>query len=146
MQLYNTKVVPSSEDALWTLPHDLPSFSDRELLVLTNPFPSGGPEEQTLQKMIAACKLRAEAYAIVQVRESERLSWAVLNSHGMPPKILLLGVQASQLGINALFRLNHANVFMGYTIIPSLPLNEIEANPELKKELWLQGLKPSFGL
>jgi hypothetical protein len=146
MQLFNTKVVPSSEDALWSLKHDLPSLSGKELLVLSAHYPTGSQEELTLHKMIAACKLSMEQYEVVQLQNEERLSWSSLITIGIPPRVLLLGVQPAQLGINALFRLNMPNTFMGITIIPSLPLNQIEASPELKKELWLQGLKPGFGL
>lgn len=146
MQLFNTKVVPSSEDALWSLPHDLPSFTAKEILIVSQPYRKDGEEEQTLLKMVAACKLGTEQLAIVQLAEDQRLPFAHLTSLGIPKMVLLLGIAPTQLGIHALLRLNAPNMFMGYTIIPSLALGQIASNPEVKKELWQQGLKPGFGL
>jgi hypothetical protein len=146
MQLYNTKVVPATEDGLWSLPEELPSLSGMRLLIISSPIAQDSQEEQTLQKMMAACKLNTGEYCIISLEPQAKLSLATLAGAGIPQRILLLGVSPAQLAINALFRLNSPNAYMGYTIIPSLSLSEIERAPELKKELWGQGLKPAFGL
>jgi hypothetical protein len=144
MQLYHTKVVPAAEDEMWTLPAELPDFSKARLVVISAPFESGSKEEQTLQKMMGACKVSPDEYCTIQLEPGKRMSWQMLAGAGAPDKVLMLGVVPGQLGINALFRLNYGNSFLGCTFIPSGTLEQIEQVAGMKKDLWEQGLKPCF--
>lgn len=145
MQLYNTKVVPSSEDSLWALPYELPAFKNTKLLIVSAPF-AAGTEEQTLRNMMTACRLADDEYAMIHLMPEERISWQMLASAGAPHRVLMLGVVPAQLAIHALFRLNHCNDFLGCTFIVSFSLTQIEQDRNVKRELWEQGLKRCFGL
>jgi hypothetical protein len=146
MQLFNTKVIPADADALWVVP-DLPAhMTTARLLVLTRPFAAGGNEEQTLQRMMAACKLTAADYAVLQLENDRQYAWQSIAAAGAPACVLMTGIAPAQLSIHALFRLNAPNTFLGRTFIPTGSLAEIEANPAVKKALWAEALKPVFGL
>jgi hypothetical protein len=145
MQLYNTKVVPSAADAQWVELPVPPNFIGARLLVITSPFAPGSAEEQTLQKMMAACKLGAEDYTILTVNEEAPYSWNKIAAAGAPEVVLMLGINPAVLSIHALFRLNAPNAFLGHTFIPSLSLSALEQNAAAKKDLWASGLKPIFG-
>ena len=146
MQLYNTKVIPASEDVLWEVPANLPAFTGAKLLVLSSPFDTNGPESGTLAKMMTACRLTASEYVVIQMEADRKLPIQALIAAGAPQRILLLGVSPSQLAINALLQPNHCNAFLGCTLIPGYALGLIEQQAGLKRELWEQGLKPCFGL
>lgn len=146
MQLYNTKVVPSTVDGQWTEPPLPNNFSRARLLVLTRPFASDSTETLTLGKMMTACKLQPDGYAVLIVEDRKAYSWNMIAAAGAPKTVLMLGITPEMLSINALFRLNAPNPFLGYTFIPSISLAAIELNAAAKKELWTFGLKPVFGL
>jgi hypothetical protein len=144
MQLFNTKVVPSDTDTLWQTP-SLPDMSNKKLLVITKPFAAGSVEAQTLQKMLAACKLSEKDYVVLQI-DAQPYSWHSMEGANPPGIVLLLGVMPAQLSIHALFKLHAPNPFAGRMFIPALSLTDIENNPAAKKDLWAAGLKPAFGL
>lgn len=145
MQLYNTKVIPSATDALW-IPPPLPDMAAARLLVITQPFAAGSMEEQTLSKMLGACRLSSSDYAVLQMAGDQFCSWSTIAGSVGPKSVLLLGITPTQLSIHALFRLHSLNAFLDRTFIPALSLTQIESNPAAKKELWSNGLKPLFGL
>jgi len=145
MQLFTTNIIPTTENNLWVLPEGLPTLKDKALLIVSTPFEAGGPEEQTLIKMLAACSLQLQDTAVIQLPSSDRISWSLLSEDHLPDKILILGISPAQLGIQALFQLNTCNEFMGCTFIPSFDLGSIEREKEIKRALWEQGLKPVFG-
>jgi hypothetical protein len=146
MQLYNTKVIPAGEDKLWGTPADLPALAGTKLLVISAPFVADSSESQTLAKMMSACRLSATDYALIQLPETERLSWRALMEAGAPQRVLMLGISPAQLGISAFFQLNHCNNFLACVFIPGLSLGQLEQQPAAKRELWEQGLKPCFGI
>ena len=146
MQLYNTKVIPAAEDKLWSAPANLPSLGGTKLLVISAPFEPLSSESLTLAKMMTACRLAAPDYAVIQLPETERLSWRALMEAGAPQRVLMMGISPAQLGISALFQLNHCNDFLGCIFIPGHSLAQLEQQPAAKRELWEQGLKPCFGL
>jgi hypothetical protein len=63
-----------------------------------------------------------------------------------PQVIIMLGVPPQALGIAALVRYCTPNPFGGCILLPGPGLQEMEARPELRKELFDNGLKPAFGL
>lgn len=131
-------------DSTWSLT-DLPDMSAAKLLVISRPYAAGSAEEQTLQKMMAACKLSAAEYTVLKIAASESLSWQAVVGMNAPKVVMMLGVLPAQLSIHALFRVNAPNAFADRIVVPSLSLTEIEANPAVKKELWASALKPLFG-
>lgn len=147
MQLFNTKVIPSETDRLWTLPdHITTGLKEASLLVVSSPFDDAGPGARTLQKMMAACRLRAPEFIVLKLLPEQNISWQLLAADGAPRRILMLGVPPSSLGIHAMFRINYCNSFLGATFIPSYTLEQLEQQAGYKRELWESGLKPCFGL
>lgn len=146
MELYNNPLIPSTEDELWNSPDEIPGFEGLQLLVLSLCFEANSTEAQTLEKMMAACKLSPKDYSVLQMKEHTRLSWQTLQSCGVPRRILLLGVKPIQLGIQAILPLNTCQTFGEGQIIAGSSLHEIVAQASLKRALWDQGLKPCFGL
>ena len=144
MQLFNTKIIPATEDALWSLPLELPDFDKIRVLIFSSPFQPGSAEEATLKKIMAACKLQESDFAVIQMQADEKISWQLLSGAGAPKSIILFGILPAQLGINALFVLNAANSFLDCTFIPSFGLSQIEMDKELKRSLWENALKPHF--
>jgi hypothetical protein len=97
-----------------------------------------------LQKMLEACKLQPEQYNIIYLNEGQQTGWHQLNGRLDPFVVFLIGLLPAQLGVSALFRLNLPNRFQDTIWLPSLPLEELDQRPEVKKELWSQGMKPVF--
>ena len=146
MQLFSTKVIPSAADALWILPEGLPDFAGIALIIFSTPYTTSSAEEQTLAKMMTACRLSAAQYAVIQMQPEQRIAWQTLTASDAPRVILMLGISPAQLAISALFRFNHGNAFLGKTFIPSGTLAQIEQDATMKRELWTQGLKPGLGV
>ena len=146
MELYNSDLIPAGEDELWISTIILPSFQQQKMLILSQPFGANSVEEQTLEKMMAACKLTPLDYLVIQIKNDQRLSLQTLKTAGAPDKLLLLGVHPQQLGIQALLPLNTCQSFGEGLIIAGSSLPEIVSQPALKRAIWDQGLKPCFGL
>ena len=58
--------------------------------------------------------------------------------------VFLIGIPAPQLGISALFHLNFPNNFDGCLWLPTLSINELAERDDVKKQLWVNGMKPVF--
>ncbi len=145
MQLYNTKVIPQSGDALWSLPSFVPHLAGKAALVVSTPFADESAEAQTLQRMMAACKLSPDQYAVIQMPDGGMISWQSLRGADAPKIILLLGIAPAQLNIGARFTANEPVEFGGSRFLWSYPLGQI-IQPDIKKTFWEGGLKPLFGL
>lgn len=143
--IINTAIIDSSEDQLWAdISAKVSGMQALDILVVSQPFAQGSPEEVQLQKMMQACKLEAAAYNTIHIATEERLSWARLRDRLEPKYILLLGVLPQQLGIAALFHMFAPNRFNDRVWIAAPSLAALEQQPEAKKQLWLSGLKPVF--
>jgi hypothetical protein len=146
MELYNSQLIPAAEDELWDSSIVIPAFQHEKMVVLSQPFGVNSAEAQTLEKMMAACKLSPQDYAVIQLKNDQRLSLQTLRTAGAPQKLLLLGIHPQQFGIQALLPLNTCQSFGEGLIIVGSSLSEIVAQPALKRAIWEQGLKPCFGL
>lgn len=146
MQLFNTPIISATGDAGWILPAHFPEIQEKSMLVISSFFPPNSPESDTLTKMMTACKLTPEDYAIMWLQEGDVLSWQMLKTAGVPDRVLILGLHPNQLGIHSLFPLNVCQDFAEGKIIFGSSLSEIVQNSSTKRALWDQGLKPCFGL
>ena len=136
-------IVSNVWDALWSpLPDAVPSAAGTPMLVLTRPYEQGSATETQLHKMLQACGLNAAQCAIVMVEEQDSMSWAALKNRLQPKVVLLTGVHPQQLGVAALLQLNKPNNYSDTIWIPTLSIPELEQQPEAKKALWLEALKP----
>jgi hypothetical protein len=140
-----TDIINSASDVFWKNDITTPdNDAQKPVLILSNAYPAGGAEEVQLQKMLQACTLTVGDYHVVQLNENQRLSWHFFKEKFNPKFILLIGLQPAQLGIHSLFNINIPNHFGDAVWIPSLSISDLEKQPEMKKQLWLNALKPAF--
>lgn len=144
-RIITSEVIKSEQDVFWEdisavigeLPH-------KKVLIISSAFAAGSDSETQLQKMLGACQLTDADYNTIQLDEGQQVAWNKMRDLLQPEVILLVGVMPKDLGISALFRLNSVNNFDGIKWIPTLSLPNLEQQPNAKKELWLQALKPLF--
>lgn len=147
MNLITADIIPSINDALWEDASPLVSdHSSKPVLVITNEYEAGSPEEAQLKKMLeAACKLNAQQYHIITLKEGQKAAWHQLKELLDPKIVFLIGIMPLQLGISALFAINYPNNFDGCIWLPTVPgVMELERNLVIKKDLWNNGMNPIF--
>lgn len=140
--IIKTKIVGRQWDAFW---NDIPAASinaGNDVLVISQSFAPGSSEETQLKKMLAACNLSDGQYNMLQINGNEQVAWHKLREAAQPKIIILLGILPEQLGISAMFHLYKPNRFNDCTWIAGLSLAELEKNPDAKRQLWQEGLKP----
>lgn len=143
--IIRTKIIDDKWDIFWddSLVSSLQN-SETELLVITIPFSPGDTENTQLQKMMTACNLGREQYTVLQLENEQKVSWHHLREKLKPKFILLLGILPEQLGISAMFHRFAPNRFNDCLWIAAPTLSEMEAQPDAKRQLWTEGLKPVF--
>ncbi len=94
------------------------------------------PEKQLdfLTKVLSACKLGLADVAIVN--QSSATPDSSITKHLNSKQVLLFGVQPLEFGLPVNFPAFQVQPFDGSIYLFAPPLNEIEANAELKKKLW----------
>lgn len=143
--IINADIVHHEWDIYWNeLPEELKMATPADVLIATLPSSETGAEKIQIEKMMLACKLDATQYNIIHINKDERIAWHKIKEAWKPKYVILLGVLPSQLGISASFRLYCANNFDECVFIASLSPQEMEQQPEVKKQLWAEGLKPVF--
>lgn len=143
--IIDSKIISSEYDSLWgevNLPE--PLNKDAGTLVVCAPFTIGSAEDAQLAKMMQACKLNVTDYNILQAAPEKPVAWHQLRDTLKPKIVLLLGIHPQQLGISALFHLYAPTRFNECVWIVGPSLQDMEQQPEAKKQLWLNGLKPVF--
>jgi hypothetical protein len=146
MELFSTPVVPASIDAFWELPESETMLAGRRMLVISRPYQKGSQAAITLAKMMEACRLAPDDYAVLELAQGQLLSWSLIRGQSDATCVLLLGVTPAELGIQAAFAFNRPNMFSGAQFIPGLALEQLLADGNSRKELWENGLKPAFGM
>jgi hypothetical protein len=139
--IIDTPIVTSNWDAFWqagALPQPV------DVLVVSQPYEAGSKEETQLHKMLQACLLDLRQCHILHLTAEENIAWHQLRDAATPKAVLLLGIHPQQLGISAMFRLFTPNKFDDRIWVASPSLAELELQPDAKKQLWVNGLKPVF--
>ena len=145
MELIKTDIVGAQYDTFWDDISDIATgLQKKPILVIVNDFERNSVEEQQLQKMLGACKLADAQYNIVKIGNEQAAAWHKLNDQLNPAIVFLIGVSPAQLGISAVFQLNRPNHFADKIWLATLSLKELDSNADLKKDLWLGGMKPLF--
>ncbi len=143
--IIQSKIISSEWDAFWLdLDANAAQLAPKDVLVLSLPYSAGSAEDVQLQKMLQACQLNDAVYHILQLSEDRFTAWHKLKDQLQPKQVLLLGITPAQLGISVMFRLFGPNRFNDCIWIPGLSLTEMEKQPDSKKQLWVNGLKPVF--
>lgn len=143
-KIIQTKIVSNKTDVFWGTSDILKSVVPRTVLVITRPIDEDSAENEQLAKILAACKLQEEQYNIIQINSDEQLAWHQIKQAAQPAVIILFGIPPSELGISALFRFNNLNNYDKTQWIPTLALDKLEQDTEVKKQLWAGTLKPLF--
>lgn len=140
--ILNTPIINNEWDLFWQeLPQQL-ADGNRPLLIISAVFDD--LMQAQLQKMLQACAITTEQYIVIQLQPEDKIAWNKLKEKLAPKAVLLLGVLPSNLGISAMFHLFAPNSFDNCIWICSPSLQELEQQPEHKKLLWQNGLKPVF--
>jgi len=142
--IINTNIINQDWDAFWLRTVDGESIIVKNLLVVSKPFIPGSAEDIQLQKMLQACKLTTNDYNLFQIDENQKVAWHKLRDKFKPTIVLLLGITPEDLGISALFKFNEACFFNETMWLATVSLQAMEQQPDLKVQLWNNGLKPIF--
>lgn len=145
MNIIKSDLVSPEYDVFW---EDVTALTNnaapRPVLVLINRYEAGSHEQTQLHKMLDACKLLPEQYNIIFIEKDQKAAWHKLKAQLDPKIIFLIGVTPGQLGISSLFRLNEPNRFDEKVWLPTIPVLEQDNHPDVKKQLWVNGMKPVF--
>jgi DNA polymerase III psi subunit len=145
MNIIKTELVDAHFDVLW---EDITTLTGnampKPVLVIVNTYGTADGEEAQVKKMLDACKLLPEQYNILQMEYGQMVAWHQLRDRLQPEIIFLIGVLPAQLGISALFSMNYPNSFDGKTWLATVSIAELEKNAEVKKQLWQNGMQPTF--
>ena len=145
MNIIRSEVVSIKYDQLW---EDISSLvagaGVKPVLIIVNSCEPGSTEDTQLQKMLDACNLNPTLYNLLRLHDQQMVAWRQLRERLDPKIIFMIGVLPSQLGISAMFSFNAPNNFNDRVWLPTLSINELEKNKDIKLQLWNSGLKPLF--
>lgn len=143
--IINTPLIDPATDTFWNnnINISYPTLP-KKVLIITEAYTPNSAEEQQLLKILGACKLAEDSYHIVHIPADTNVAWHQLKNTAQPEVVISFGLHPQRLGISALFRLNSGNRFDNTTWIPTLSLTELEQQPQAKKDLWGNALKPLF--
>lgn len=145
MNILNTDIIKSTQDVFWEEISQIDGFGPKPVLILSAAYESGSSEEDQLNAIIkAGCKLTEQQYNLVLLNEYDQVSWRKLREDLHPKVVLLFNISLSQLGIAALLRINELNNFDSCFWVPTISLERLAQDKELKGYLWNNALKPLF--
>ncbi len=144
MNIIKSAIVNPTTDIFWDDVTGVTGLSQKPILVVVAAYAQGGQEEMQMARMLGAAGLTPEQYNIVQLPQGQQAAWHKLREATNPKAVFLVGVMPAQLGINSLFQVNMPNRFNDRIWLPTLSLAELEQQPEVKKHLWTNGMKPLF--
>jgi len=143
MNIIKSDLISAKYDALWQdIAPVIKDATPKPVLVLINNYAPGSPDEAQVLKMMESCKLGPEQYNIIQIGTDQQIAWHKLRDQLDPKIVLLIGILPVQLGISSLFKLNIPNHFNDRIWLATLSLSELEKYPDVKKQLWINGMKP----
>lgn len=143
ISIISSDVITQTHDVFWSdLPEGINVPKETSLLILTTKLIKDSNEEIQLNKIIQACKIDETKVCTVQLENN--IAWHKLRDLIKPEVVVLFGILPQYLGISVTFQLFYPNNFDGCIWIPSVSLTEMEQHPDVKKLLWIHGLKPVF--
>lgn len=145
MNIIKSDIIGAQYDAFWENTSALANvIVQKPVLIIVADCPEHSPQDVQLQKMLEACKLAALQYNIVRLGDGQQVAWHQLRGQAQPKVVFLIGIMPHQLGVSVLFKLNERNNFGGCTWLPTVSLSDLDKNPDMKKQLWVNGMKPIF--
>lgn len=93
-------------------------------------------EMNLLSNLILACKLSIADIALVNTYNTS-FNYMDLNHHFQPKKILMFGINTSELELPFAIPFFQIQQFQEQLYITSLPLKDFIHNKDLKKDLWI---------
>lgn len=106
----------------------IPAYNNRE------------EEEVQLHKILKACTLQPNDYAII----SGENAWLDFRELDNIKNVLLFGTQEDSLGLMVQMPWNTVTSFDGRSWIKTYAIADLMKNQQAKNELWQQALKPHF--
>jgi 2-succinyl-5-enolpyruvyl-6-hydroxy-3-cyclohexene-1-carboxylate synthase len=145
VNIIRSEVISNKYDVLWDdVSGATGDAQPKTVLILVSECEKDSVEDQQLLKMLGACKLTDEQYNIIRLQKDQQIAWHRLREKLEPKIVFLIGVMPVQLGISAFFKLNEPNNFGDCTWLPTLSIRELEQFADVKKQLWISGMKPLF--
>jgi len=145
MNIIKSDLVSAAHDVMWDdISGVVKDAGKRPVLILVQTYQAGGNEATLLSKMLEKAELQPEKYNIIQLDKDKIVAWHQLRERLNPDIIFLIGVAPAQLGISSLFMLNVPNHFNDRAWLPTFSLAELEQRPDVRKQLWNDGMKPLF--
>ncbi len=142
--IIKTNIISDKYNIFWD---DISQFTagmkPLDTLVISQPL-ANDTERQQLQKMLQACTLSPADYNLLEIGADTNVAWHQLRDALKCKNLLLLGIEASQLGVSIYFMPHQVNRFNDCSWIPTLSIPQLEQNTDVKKHLWNYGLKPVF--
>jgi hypothetical protein len=143
VNIIKSDIVLPQYDELWDdVSPLLNGATPKPVLVLVNKFAENSQEAAQLQKMLDGCLLTAAQYNVVPLDEGQYAAWHQLRTALHPKIIFMIGILPAQLGISAMFQINMPNRFSDCIWLPTLSITELERQPNVKSQLWNNGMKP----
>ncbi len=145
MNIIKSDIVGSEHDVFWEdISASIEQMEPRPLLVIANHAEDDSVSVAQLQKMLDASGLSAGQYNIVLLGKGQQMAWHQLRHRLQPHMVFLVGVLPADLGVSVLLRLNEPNRFNDTIWLPTLSINDLAQHADVKKQLWVSGMKPLF--
>lgn len=145
MNIINSDIISAEQDVFWQETSAITKgMSPRPVLVITTRMEEGGAEKMQLQKMLVVSELAPEQYNIVELDSDRKVAWHHLRDALQPKFVFLIGIPPSSLGVSAMFLANEPNRFNDIIWLPTFSISELEQRQDVKKHLWVSGMKPIF--
>lgn len=109
-------------------------------LVFIPAYNNRDEEEVQLHKILKACTLQPENYAIITGENS----WLDFRELKNIKHVLLFGIPEAQLGLMVTLPLHTVTSFDERSWIKTYAIADLMKNQQAKNELWQQALKPHF--
>lgn len=132
-----SKIIVSKNDNQKNISEQLLTIS---VLVFIPAYNNREEEEVQLQKILKACGLQPDNYAII-VGENH---WSDFRQLENVQHVLLFGMPEQALGLAVQLPPNKITAFDGRSWIKTYNITDLMRNQQAKNELWQQALKPHF--
>lgn len=131
------KIIVSKNDPQKNISEQLLTVS---VLLFIPAYNNREAEEVQLHKILKACALQPEQYAIITGDNT----WLDFRELEQVKHVLLFGMSEEALGLGIHLPFNRVTGFDGRSWIKTYAISDVMQNQQVKNDLWQQALKPHF--
>ncbi len=131
------KIIVSKNDLQKNISEQLLTVS---VLLFIPAYNNREAEEVQLHKILKACALQPEQYAILAGANT----WLDFRQLEQVKQVLLFGMTEEALGLGIQLPVNRVTAFDGRSWIKTYAIQDLMQNRQAKNDLWQQALKPHF--